>query len=142
MGNMVNEQEFQSRAMQVGVLQKNMEEITVMLNTIEQKKLELSSTISALKGLKEKTDILTPLGIGLFVPGSLKADSKPLVAIGANILVEKTPEQAEVMLQDQAKDLEKTQEDLKVELEKITKQLQILEQELVQMYQEMEKEKK
>jgi len=82
-----------------------------MLSTVIQ---DTEAAIAALKALKEKGSGLVPLGAGVFIPVEMK-EEKAVVGVGANVLMEKSMEEAVSIL-------EKRRESAKKALEQAKKQ--------------------
>ena len=69
-------------------------------------------TVDQLKDTQTKTDVLIPAGGGVYLNGSLGAQTSMLVSIGADYIIEKTPQEAIAKLDDHIKRIQENQERL------------------------------
>lgn len=136
---MKKEELLQIKSLEFERLRQEMNNLESMMKAIEQKKIELVTMLDSLDQLKDKenSEITIPLGAGIFVKGTLKKQDKALVAIGSNIIVEKSSEDAKETLKGQVTDLDKTQADVKEEMFKINDKMSEIEQELITLNTEM-----
>ncbi|KUO40544.1 MAG: hypothetical protein APZ16_05005 [Candidatus Hadarchaeum yellowstonense] len=90
---------------------------------------ELNMTVGALKAIKDlqpSTDILVPLGSDTFIPAKLSPDGRVLVGLGADVMVERTPEEAIKFLEARVAEVEKAIEQTRVELGKIEERIEAI----------------
>jgi len=82
-------------------LRKRMELLNATLNEIAAAKRSLEE----LQKLSEGGEIWVPLGAGVFVRAKLADKSRVIVAVGANIMVEKTLEEAQRSLESKEQEV-------------------------------------
>jgi prefoldin alpha subunit len=69
--------------------------------------IESRSSLDTLKEIgNAKDEVLMPVGAGVMLRGPPPNSDKVLVSIGANVVVEKTKQQAEQILEERSKELE------------------------------------
>ena len=81
-------------------------------------------TIEKMKDEKKGTEILIPIGGGTFSFAQIKDSSKILTDVGAGIIIEKTPEDALLMLDKRIETLQKNQESLTTMSQQINSQME------------------
>jgi len=102
------------------ILKSHINELEKQLSDINSKKAELEylkNSLSKLKGQKGK-EILLPFGAGVLVQGKIIDDSKVLVNVGSNVLVEKSIEEAKKIVDSQIKELDSLSNLIEKEIEK------------------------
>lgn len=103
-----------------------MREQVALLNTTLS---ELSSTIETIKKLKELpegTEILTPIGSGSFVKAKLMPVDKILTGVGAEVVVERTPDEALRFLEEKSSEVGKAVQQLRSEMASLEQRLEAL----------------
>ena len=118
------------------------------LETLEQQSVYIQAliteytkariTMEQLSNIKDGVEILMPIGGGVFVPAESKDTSKVLLAEGADIVVEKSIDEA---VRSMNKRIEELQNNL-VKLDEMAQQIQQKAQEISMALQDMFKEKK
>jgi prefoldin alpha subunit len=94
---------------------------------------ELSFTMEAIKKLREApegAEILTPIGSGSFVRAKLMPLEKVLTGVGADVVVERTPEEALKFLEEKSSEVGKAVQDLRAEMAKLTQRMEALRPEI------------
>lgn len=102
------------------LVRRQLVEIENQLNLLENKRLELEivgNSINELKGQKNK-EIMVPIGSGVLMKGTILDDKTVLINVGANILVEKTMDEAKELIKKQIDDIRNAQDSLQSELRK------------------------
>jgi prefoldin alpha subunit len=69
-------------------------------------------TVESLEKTTEKSDILIPVGGGVYVHGSIGDSAKVLVGVGADVVIEKTSEDAVKKIDERIKSLQESQQKL------------------------------
>jgi prefoldin alpha subunit len=116
-----NQQEMQEKFMMFQTLHKQIEQIQQHIEMMNQQKMELDISVTALKTLGETaagTEILAPIANGIFMKAKVTDNQKLVVNVGSNVTTEKTVEQVVGLLEEQ---------DSKIN-EKIVEASQLLEQ--------------
>jgi len=110
---MGDEEKVQSLIAELKILESYFNEANTRQAMITNAIIESSAAQEALQGLlKENSEVLVPIGGGLYIYSQAQRPDKLLVNIGANVVVEKTKEDALSFLDIRMKDLEKAQETL------------------------------
>jgi prefoldin alpha subunit len=94
------------------------EQISVMTGIVA----EIDATIEALKELKERGAALVPISGSVFVPAKAEGD-KVLVAVGGNVMLEKTYDEAIEILQNRKANVLQALERLRQNRQKILAQM-------------------
>jgi prefoldin alpha subunit len=130
------EQEMQRKSLEFEMLRQQSDAIEKQIEEIEMKRNEMlivKQSMSELKGQTGK-EILVPIGSGVFLKGQLNDDKSILVEVGANVIAEKTINQADELIEQQLEEIEKLQNKMRGELIMCVEQLQRLEPELVKYF--------
>jgi len=93
---------------QLGSIDMQVQYLQAAMNDYQKAKV----TIEQLGKVKGVSEMLVPVGLGVFVSASTKDTSKVLVDIGAGIVAEKTVEDAVKKIESRIGDLQKSQERL------------------------------
>ena len=94
---------------EIRVLEGTYNEYTARQNLLERALLESRAALEAIKGLDGKSqEVLTQIGGGAMLRSSPPATDKVLLNIGANIVLEKSKEEAVAMLEERSRDVEKS----------------------------------
>jgi len=105
---------------------KQIDSLSAQIQIVENKRMEIDSTIETMDSLKENrigTEILVPIGSNSFVRTELKDNKKVIVGIGAGISVEKTIDEAKEILKLRNKELENTMNKLQSAVAEIKNKL-------------------
>jgi len=124
---MNEEEEFQQYAglmdyykNQLQLIEQQFSYLQATINDYSQAKL----TIEKMKDEKKGTELLIPIGGGTFSFAQIKDASKILTDVGAGIIVEKTPEDALIVLDKRIEALQKNQESLTTMSQQINSQME------------------
>ncbi|MEM1689220.1 MAG: prefoldin subunit alpha [Candidatus Hadarchaeales archaeon] len=104
---------------------------------------ELSMTLNFLqemKKMKEGDQVLVPAGSGLFVKTRLDSTDHVLVGIGANVVIERTPVEAQQILENRIKEIDETLQNLQESLAKVEEKIRVLAPEVERLMREKQKE--
>jgi prefoldin alpha subunit len=94
---------------------------------------ELSFTMEAIKKLREApegTEILTPIGSGSFVRAKLMPLERVVTGVGADVVVERTPEEALKFLEEKSSEVGKAIQDLREEMARLNQRMEALRPEI------------
>jgi prefoldin alpha subunit len=138
---MVDEKEMQEVLVEFQMLQQKIEVLNRNMEQMAMKRNELNVVKNGLASMKGKKDsnILVPVGSGLFVDGKLANDDSVLVEVGANIIVRKKWDGAEKLLEGQLKKIEEIEDDIQKDISGTVETLQKLEPKLIEFYQKSQK---
>ncbi len=99
-------------------------------NQLQEQIQQINSQIQEFEGLKrsveeikEKKEVLSPLGRGIFFKSEVK-DKKLFVSIGSEVVVKREPEKAKEIIDKQIGNMNEIKEDLIKEVENINSQFQ------------------
>ncbi|NQU98476.1 prefoldin subunit alpha [Candidatus Woesearchaeota archaeon] len=119
------EQQFQQLNTNIQNIDQNIADIKAIMNTLDE-----------FKKLKKGDTIQVPVANGIFAEATLDNSDKLKVNVGSNVIVDKSPEDAKKMMEEQIKDLEKYKEETMQYYEQMYMKLQALQQEMMQTQQE------
>jgi prefoldin alpha subunit len=95
--------------MEVRILESTYNELTSRQNLLERALLESRAALDSIKGLSDSSpEVLTQIGAGAMLRSQPPSTDKVLVSVGANVVIEKTKEEAVAMLEERSRDVEKT----------------------------------
>ncbi|MBS3141851.1 prefoldin subunit alpha [Candidatus Woesearchaeota archaeon] len=121
------------KLIELQMMHQQMKQIQKHLELMEEGLGELISAQESLKEigtLKEGTQILLPLTNGVFTKAQLADQNMFLVNVGAGVVVGKTLEQVQKLLEDQAEEMAKQQHELAETLENLSTKASELQEEL------------
>ena len=121
------------KLIELQMMHQQMKQIQKHLELMEEGLGELISAQESLKEigtLKEGTQILLPLTNGVFAKAQLADQNMFLVNVGAGVVVGKTLEQVQKLLEDQAEEMAKQQHELAETLERLSTKASELQEEL------------
>ena len=92
------------------VLEGTYNELSARQNLLERAMLEGRAALDAIKGLSGQSpgEVLTQVGGGIMLRSSPPETERVLVSIGANVVVEKSRDEAVAILEERGRDIEKT----------------------------------
>ena len=120
------QRELQRILIEADNYKKQIDSLSAQIQIVENKRMEIDSTIETMDSLKENrigTEILVPIGSNSFVRAELKDNKKVIVGIGAGISVEKTIDEAKEILKLRSKELENTMNKLQSAVAEIKNKL-------------------
>ncbi|VVB99829.1 Prefoldin subunit alpha [uncultured archaeon] len=101
---MANEEELNRLAAELQVQQSNGEAIRQQIQAMQSSLLEIGAAMNAVQNLKKvKGDTLVPLGAGVFLSCPKPDPERVVINIGANVMVQKKPEEAVKLLEERQK---------------------------------------
>jgi len=130
---MATKQEQEKKVLEFHILNSQLEQYQNQLVNLQQQKQNLnnlSSSLEEIKKLKTGDEFLSPLSSGVLVKTELKEPGKILMTVGANVIVKKRIEDAELSIKEQEKNITLLISQLKSEAEKIAGAVYSLQQEL------------
>lgn len=121
----MKDEEVQAYLIQLEEYEKNMNALAaqheLMKKSLEEH-LKVLETLKNFASLDKETEILIPLGAGVFIPGSSKNMDRVIINIGTNIFIEAETSKATEMV-------EKRANGIKEAIEKILRQMREIERE-------------
>lgn len=104
------EETVNALVVEIRVLENTYNELTSRQTLLERALLENRSALDALKGLGDKPsgEVLTQIGGGAMLRSPAPSTENVLVSVGASVVIEKPKAEALAILEERARDLEKT----------------------------------
>jgi len=105
-----DEERLNTLVVEIRVLEGTYNDLTGRQNLLERALLENRAALDAIKGLSEKgsTEVLTQLGGGAMVRSQPPNVDRVLLNVGANVVIEKTREEAVALMEARAKEVERS----------------------------------
>ena len=122
--------EIQRKYLELQLVDKQIKQLQQQLQIVETQIIELTALVQGLdefNNIKSGTEILVPIGSGIFAKASLKDNNTFLVNVGSNVVVKKDLNGVKGMLRVQLEELNKLKNQLASELNSMTAQLQEIE---------------
>ena len=104
----IEKQKKKELYVELKTLDENIKELHVQIEKIEEQISELKTNKAILEKfteLKEGKEIRVPLVSGIYIKAELKDTKKVMVNVGADVTVEKTPEEVSEILANQINEL-------------------------------------
>ena len=103
------EETVNALVVEIRVLEGTYNELTARQNLLERALLESRAALDSIKGLDGNSpEILTQIGGGAMLHSPPPSTERVLINVGANIVIEKSKEEAVAMLEERSRDLEKS----------------------------------
>ncbi len=128
--------ELQEKFLVYQLLEKRLEELKQEQALIERRFIEIETTKQAVadfKKMKEKNDVLIPLGPDCYAFGEIKDLKKVLVNLGAGILTINELESAEEILEKRKKEIENLINEIQEEAKEIIEKMNQLAPEIQEL---------
>jgi prefoldin alpha subunit len=120
---MTNDEEISRCMMIVEQCKQQMSQLEMQAQYIEAAIMDYNKakiTLEKLSEIESETDMIIPIGGGIFIDATAKKESKPLVDVGSGIVVEKNYEDAIKKIDERIEQIEKSQ----ARLEEMMQQIQ------------------
>ena len=120
---MTNEDEINRCMMVVEQCKQQMNQLEMQAQYIQAAIMDYNKakiTLEKLSEIDTETDMIIPIGGGIFIDTTAKKAGKPLVDVGSGIVVEKNYEDAIKKIDERIKEIEKSQ----TKLEEMMQQIQ------------------
>jgi len=119
--------------MELQILSSQLKQVQQQVEVLNQQIVELTNVKESLESLsdsKEGTEIMSPLGSGIFVKAKVNKVEEVLMNVGGNVAVNKPLSKALEQVEGQIKDIEGIISNLKKEYTKGALKVQELQQEM------------
>ena len=106
--NIMDEKEMQEHLVFYQLLQATFEQLEKQMAAVQKKLVELVATkmaIHEIEGVEKEKEILLPIGAGVYGHGKIAHSEKVLVNVGANILINKKPEDAAKFVEERKREI-------------------------------------
>jgi prefoldin alpha subunit len=136
----VGQEAMQEKVILYQILQKHLESLTQNAVMIERRYEEIEATRMALEdiGKAMESEILVPLGSGIFTYGKITDPGRMLADAGAGVFIDKDPEYSKQLLEERKKEMEKLAQDMQSEMAEVSSRLNSLAMELEGLSQKQE----
>jgi prefoldin alpha subunit len=103
-----DEEKLNNLVVETRVLEGTYNELTARQNLLERALMENRAALDAIKGLSSEKpeEVLVQIGGGVMVRSPPPSTDKVFVNIGANVVLEKTSEEATAIIEGRARDVE------------------------------------
>jgi len=125
------EEKLQEMAFVYQLLQQRLDEMSQQAAMIERAFFEIKSTQDGVKSLEEIAtgELLIPIGNGCYIKGhGVPGEQKVLVGITQEIMVEKTPQETDAMLEKRATELQGALNVVAQEMKRVSDQMNTIAQ--------------
>lgn len=108
------------------MLEAYFNEINARESLLARAVMESRAALEAIRGFprNETSDLLIPIGGGIFIEASAKPPERLLVSIGADVIIEKTKDGAISFLEDRIKELENAISNLEAQKAELVKRIE------------------
>lgn len=116
----MNEEEIQRKYLELQLIEKQIKQIQQQMQFMEQQLLELTSlsnSVEEITKVKPKTEILVPLGAGVYAKAELKDNKDFIMNVGADVTTTKSAKESISIIENQIAQLKALLEQLSAELE-------------------------
>lgn len=121
---MAVDDELNRIAEQLQLQQANGDSIRQQLQVMQSNALEIGSAIEAIQNLRKASkDVLVPIGAGAYISCPKPDPEKVVIGIGANVLVNKKPEEAVKLLEARQKTINDAANAAQRDLEQVINQI-------------------
>ncbi len=128
LGNSEREKQLKEKLMAYRALESRISTLAKQQNMFASKTLEIQSTIESIDEIKKGAkDILFPLGSAAYTKGAIADRNKLIVEVGAGVALEKTSDEAKMILEKRKKELEEAMGVLQKEIQSISAMMQKIE---------------
>jgi prefoldin alpha subunit len=122
-----DEEKVNAIVTEIRVLEGTFNELSARQNMLERALLEGRAALDAIKGLGEskEAEVLMQIGGGVLVKSSPPSVDKVLVNVGANVVIEKSKEEAMAMLEGRSRQVETTVLSIQGQRNQIAERLEV-----------------
>jgi len=140
----MSEQEVQQKYMELQMISSQLKQVQQQVEVLSHQIVELSRVNESLEDIskaKKGTDIMAPLGSGIFIKASLKETKEVLLNVGGEIMVNKNTVDAKTLVSNQIEEMTKIMENLQNEYAKGATRAQEIQMEMQSMMAKAQKSK-
>ncbi len=125
-------EKLQKAMFEMNVMENKLKQLDQQLSILEQHILQDEGIEANIEELSKsgKAEVVLPLGGGIFSQGSMDKIDKLLVSVGANVLVEKTVEEAKKSVSKRKEKMISAREDLANQVKTIVESMARIEKEI------------
>lgn len=119
--------ELEAKMMQVRMLEMSLQGMMKNQDLLMTKINEIESTLAGIEELSRAGgELKFHIGDGVFFPAKVSENKKIIVSVGAEVALEKTPEEARKILEGRRVETNKALVDAQKEIERLTKGIEAL----------------
>ena len=129
-------EEQQKKFLELQILSQQSKELQQQYAVLDQQLIELSiiiDTLNEVKNTKDKTEILTSLGQGVFIKTNLKQNNEFLVNVGGNVVVAKSMNELLDLIIKQEDDIKSILEQIELEINQIYSRINQLNNDMIDL---------
>ena len=139
----MKKEEIQQRFMELQNMEEQIKLIQQHILTMNRQIIELNmleNSLDEIKGTEVNTDILIPLGSGIFTKAKLLDNKEVVMGVGANVSVKKTILEAKKVIKNQVEEMQKIMGQAEEQLQQIAVEAQHIQKDLTSEIEKNEKE--
>ncbi|MDP4012785.1 MAG: prefoldin subunit alpha [Candidatus Nanoarchaeia archaeon] len=117
----MSKEDLQKKYLELQILEQQLSQLQQQSQILHQQIQELSFLSEAIDGVskvKKDTEMLIPLGAGVYAKGELKDNKEVIMNVGANTTTVKSTKEARVIIEDQISQLKNMLDQIALELNK------------------------
>ncbi len=132
------QKQLQEKMLQYQTLEETLKQLNERRELFGNRLMEIDQTKQAIQEVEKskEDDVFVPLGSSVFLPGKLNKKEKMIVGLGADVALEKDPDEVRKILDERKKILEKGIEDLQNKMIEVVGQIRELEPEIQKLLSE------
>ena len=138
----MKKEEIQQRFMELQNMEEQIKLIQQHILTMNRQIIELNmleNSLDEIKGTEVNTDILIPLGSGIFTKAKLLDNKEVVMGVGANVSVKKTILEAKKVIKNQVEEMQKIMGQAEEQLQQIAVEAQHIQKDLTSEIEKSEK---
>lgn len=132
----MNEEEMQQKYMELQMMSRHIKAAQQQLEGIDEQIGSMGNLVTELDNLKEAkegSEMLSPIGEGIFVRSKLADNNQLIVNVGANVAVTKNVDEAKQLLKTRIEQGQRHKERMITEVENMIEEAKLVEKELASM---------
>ncbi len=117
----MSEEEIQKKYLELQLIDKQIKQMQHQIQIMEQQLIELNSlseSVEEISKIKLKTEVLVPLGAGVYAKAELKDNKEVIMNVGANVTTTKSVKDSKDIIENQIAQVKAILEQLAIELER------------------------
>ncbi|MEA3378066.1 MAG: prefoldin subunit alpha [Nanoarchaeota archaeon] len=117
----MNKEELQQRFQELQLLSSQLKQVQQQIGLFNQQAEELKkikASVEEIEAKTENTEILAPLGAGIYIKAKLQKPKEVIMNVGNNVTVQKSTEDAKTIIHGQIKEIESIIGEMRLEFER------------------------
>jgi len=139
----MNEEEVQQRYAELELINQSFQQMQQQISLMNQQLQTLNKVNEALDAVKDvdgKSNVLVPLGGGVFVKSEIDKNSEFMVNVGSNVVVSKDYDNSKEIIKKQIEEVSQVMVTLEANMEELSSRAQGIQEELSKGISEISKE--